>query len=351
MTLRFSPTKLRLLGTGAALPGESVDNETLMAALRQRCGRRLVQRAEKYARRLGVQSRHVSRDLGSARSGTKPGFDAPTLCKGALAEALGGQHALDYLIGHTSTPHTLLPPNIAWVADGLRYQGPYMELRQACTGFASGLMVAAAMAAEDSTAVMGIVGSENGSTFFDISDGFIDRDQLINFVQMGDGAGAAVVTAAGHAERGLISDVFVGNLGLDQVPGIALQGAGSAQPACEHGFPHFVHRAAQVRRNGEKLIEAGVAALEARGYALSDLDWIIPHQASGLIGQMIEAHYPQVRGKVVVTADRLGNLGSAAIWVSLHRLLQSGKVQAGQRVAILGAEASKYLYGGFVYQH
>lgn len=350
MTVRYSPTRLRLLGTGAALPGEPVSNKALIAALRQHCGRRLAQRAEKYAKRLGVQSRHVSRELESARSAARPGLDAPQLCKEAVAEALRGQ-ALDYLIGHTSTPHTLLPPNIAWVADGLRYEGPYMELRQACAGFASGLMVAAAMASEDPTAVMGIVGSENGSTFFDIDDDFIDRDQLINFVQMGDGAGAAVVTAAGDAKRGIISDLFVGNLGLDKVPGISLAGAGSAQPDCQHGFPHFVHRAAQVRRHGEKLIEAGVSALEARGYALGDLDWIIPHQASGLIGQMIEAHYPQLRGKVVVTADQLGNLGSAAIWVSFHRLLQSGKVQTGQRVAILGAEASKYLFGGFVYQH
>ena len=61
----------------------------MIAALSQRCGRRLAQRAEKYARRLGVQSRHVSRDLGSARSATRPGLEAPTLCKEAVAEALG----------------------------------------------------------------------------------------------------------------------------------------------------------------------------------------------------------------------------------------------------------------------
>jgi 3-oxoacyl-[acyl-carrier-protein] synthase-3 len=350
MDVRFSKTSLTLLGSGSALPGAPVNNNELLAALAARCGSNTARLARKYADRLGIRSRHVSRDLSSATSGALSGFDAPTLC-GLALNAAGAGAKMSYLIGHTSTPHTLLPPNVAWVAEKLGYAGPYLELRQACTGFASGLAIAAAMIAEDDRATIGIVGSENGSPFFKISNDFVDREQLVNFVQMGDGAGAVLLGANNTSGRETVSDVFVGQIGLDMQPGISLQGGGSMAPDCDAGLPFFRHRAKDVRANGEKLIEAGIAAVKSRGHSLSDFDWIIPHQASGRIAEQFAARYPETNGKIFVTADRLGNLGSAAIWVSFDELRRSGTLERGQRVLILGAEASKYLYGGFIYTH
>ena len=350
MNTRFSNTRLRLHGSGAALPGHSVDNDTLLTALEAHCGSAKARLARKYAKRLGINSRHLSRSLEHARSSARPGMDAPTLCKEAVSRAVADA-GMDYLLGHTSTPHTLLPPNIAWVAEDLQYHGPYLELRQACTGFANALAVAAAMIAEDQAAQIGIVGSENGSPYFDITADFADREQLVNFVQMGDGAGAVLLGAADDAKNAVISDIFVGQIGVGKNPGISIKGGGSGDPGCAAGLPYFRHRATDVRRNGEQLIAAGIAAIEARGYRLGDFDWIIPHQAHGHIATLFAKRHPETAGKVFVTADRLGNLGSAAIWVSFDELLRSGRLARGQRVLILGAEASKYLYGGFVYTH
>jgi 3-oxoacyl-[acyl-carrier-protein] synthase-3 len=341
---------LKLLGTGSALPGAAVGNEELLAALASRCGSGAARRAQRYVNRLGIASRHLSRDLTRGLSGTRPGLEAPALCAGALQQA-GADAALSYLIGHTATPHTLLPANIAWVAERMRYDGPYLELRQACTGFANALAISAAMIAEDPSTRIGIVGSETGSPYFDISNVFLDREQLINYVQMGDGAGAVVLAADDGSEREIISDIYCGQSGINKPPGICLEGGGSGSPQCERGLPYFRHRAGDVRRDGEQLILAGVAAIECRGYALSDFDWILPHQANGHMGALVEARFPVVTGKVFVIADRLGNLGSAAIWIALDELRRSGLLLQGQRVLVLGAEASKHLYGGFVYTH
>ena len=350
MSARFSETRLKLLGSGAALPGEPVENDELLTALAAHCGKAKAALARKFANRLGIRSRHLSRDLQKVRSGARPGFDAPSLCKAALIESVDGA-GMSYLIGHTSTPHTMLPPNIAWVADELRYAGPYLELRQACTGFSNGLAIAAAMIAEDPSARIGIVGSENGSPYFDISKDFADREQLVNFVQMGDGAGAVILGADDGSGTGIVSDIYVGQIGLDKQPGIGIEGGGSADPGCNFGLPYFKHRAGDVRKHGATLIEAGIQAIEARGYALSDFDWVIPHQVNGHLAELFARAYPEAEGKVFVTADRLGNLGSAAIWVSFDELRRSGKLEGGHKVLILGAEASKYLYGGFVYTH
>lgn len=350
MTARFSKTQLKLSGSGHALPGEPVGNDELLAALTTHCGRKPAMLAERIVNRLGIKSRYVSRDLTKSVSGSRDGRDAPTLCRAALSQALGDD-AMSYLIGHTTTPHTLLPPNIAWVAEKLRYAGPYVELRQACTGFSSALLIAAAMISEDDSLRVGIVGSENGSPYFDIKNDFIDREQLINFVQMGDGAGAVILAADDGNDEAIISDIFVGQIGNGMIPGISLSGGGSGDPSCHAGFPSFSHRSKDVRREGEKLIEAGIAAVESRGYSLGEFDWVIPHQANGFIGQLMGERYPEIAEKVFVTADRLGNMGSAAIWVSFDLLRVSGKLGRGQRVLVLGAEASKYLYGGFVYTH
>ena len=53
--------------------------------------------------------------------------------------------------------------------------------------------------------------------------------------------------------------------------------------------------------------------------------------------------------QVFVNADHLGNTGSAAIWLALAELRPA--LTAGARVTVLGAEATKYMFGGFGYVH
>ena len=66
---------------------------------------------------------------------------------------------------------------------------------------------------------------------------------------------------------------------------------------------------------------------------------------------MISEHLNIDKSKVVNDAKHWGNLGSTAIWASLTALIESEKLNAGDKVLVLGAEATKYMYGGFIYQH
>jgi 3-oxoacyl-[acyl-carrier-protein] synthase-3 len=52
---------------------------------------------------------------------------------------------------------------------------------------------------------------------------------------------------------------------------------------------------------------------------------------------------------VFVNADSLGNTGSAAIWLALAEL--RSRLDPGRRALALGAEATKYMFGGFLYVH
>jgi len=51
---------------------------------------------------------------------------------------------------------------------------------------------------------------------------------------------------------------------------------------------------------------------------------------------------------VFVNGDRLANTGSAAIWLALASCVLA---RPGARVLALGAEATKFMFGGFSYVH
>jgi 3-oxoacyl-[acyl-carrier-protein] synthase III len=70
---------------------------------------------------------------------------------------------------------------------------------------------------------------------------------------------------------------------------------------------------------------------------------------NGHMAELLGAHFGIEPSRVFVNADRLGNTGSAAIWLALAELRLS--LEPGATVLALGAEATKYMFGGFSYVH
>lgn len=337
-----STLPLAVLGTGAALPGDAITTEALVARITERFGFARPRRALAVAARMGITARHIVRDFDAAQEGPRPGDDNAALCaravQAALAAARLGVADIRYLIGHGSTPDSLLPGGIAHVADALGYDGPHIELRQACTGFANALMIASGLIAADPETIVAIVGSETGSLYFDPASLDAESGQLVNFVQMGDGAGAVLLAGAPRGPA-RIDAAWFGTAGLGRAPGISLA----------PGARHFEHDFEAIRASGHELFDAGRDMAAALGHPIEQADRIIPHQVSGRIGAQMAAHFGVAEVKAFVNADRIGNTGSAAIWIALDAL--RCELAAGARVVALGAEASKFMYGGFAYRH
>ena len=359
--VKFSEKPLKLLSSASTLPGPPITNEQLFAAIKTRCeqcgddsGNHKVRRAKAMSRLLGIRQRHMARQQDVAIS--KPTIDAPALGAQTLATLVEDNAMsvddIDYLITHTASPHTQIPGNSAWIAERAKLACPYMELRQACTGFANALFVASGLfGTSDDINTIAIAGVEVGTLFFDFTPEFLDDEQLLNYMQMGDGAGG-VLLSAGDNGRAIISDIYHGHIGIGRSPGLYMSGAGSSDLGDNPGqVPHFRHNAIQVKESGPDLFLAAIQCIAERGYSLNEFDWIIPHQANGHIGQLLSEHTQIPAHRFVVDADLHGNLGSAAIWVSLDHLIRSGKLNTGHRVLVLGAEATKYMFGGFIYTH
>jgi 3-oxoacyl-[acyl-carrier-protein] synthase-3 len=166
---------------------------------------------------------------------------------------------------------------------------------------------------------------------------------------MGDGAGAIILGPAGPNGDKLHAAWF-GALGLHRPPGLQMGNGGSERPGPGNAGPlTFEHDFASVLRAGAELFDAGVQAASARGYDLGRADWIIPHQASGRIGRQLAGYLNVPEERFFVNADRVGNTGSAAIWIALAQL-RARRPAAGTLTLALGAEATKYMFGGFVHE-
>lgn len=352
----FAAVDLTVLGTGAAFPGAALSTDELISALERRFAFAQGRKARALAEQLGVATRHVCRPFERRIEAPRAGEGNAALAAAALKQALqaAGLEAADlgYLIGHTATPDRPLPPNIAAVADALHYPGPFVELRQACTGFANALVIAAGLLAGPYTKPVAIVGSETGSVFFDPEAKPQTDDQLVNLVQMGDGAGAIILQRTDKIAgppSGRISHAWFGTIGLGKSPGLSMPAGGAEHPASPTAAPLlFAHDFAMVRAEGPALFLAGAAAYERTGEALAEADLLIPHQASGRIGAQLAAHFDRPAGQVFVNADRVGNCGSAAIWIAFDEARRMA-LAPGATAAILGAEATKHMYGGFRY--
>ncbi|WP_068077675.1 3-oxoacyl-ACP synthase III family protein [Novosphingobium lentum] len=335
--------ELAVLGSGVALPGAPVSTDALVAMIEQRFGFARCKQALAIARRLDIRSRHVSRAFEARHEDALPGRTNPDLAAKAVQAALDDAGLaigdLGYLIGHTTTPEQLLPPNIALVADRLGYRGPFVELRQACTGFANALMIACGLLADAGSAPVAIVGSETGSLFFDPGSLDDEAGQIVNLIQMGDGAGAVILGPRRSTGDAIVAGWF-GAAGLGREPGIQLKS----------GATEFDHDFAAVAAHGPALFEAGAQVLARLGYPLAGCDWIVPHQVSGKIGALAADHFTLPPERFFGNAAHIGNTGSAAIWIALSELRQRGLAPAAT-LATLGAEASKFMHGGFVYRH
>jgi 3-oxoacyl-[acyl-carrier-protein] synthase III len=342
--------RLRLLGSGIALPGPAWATQQLCEKIEAQFGIKTTRMGQRLSARLGVEHRHICRDFAHAKESPRVGHHNPELAAQALQQALGeakldvGQ--LDYLI--TATPATLLPPNSAQVVKLLGYEGPHMELRQACTGFANGLQIALGMLMQDSIKIVAIVGSETGSVFFDPLQLTHDTAQWVNFLQMGDGAGAVILSRGDDQAGHHIEAPYFGQLKGAYPPGLALRTGGSDKPyLATGGHLLFEHDFESVAENGLALLQTGRDALAAKHILIDQCKKIVPHQANGVMSQWLAEQWHMNEMQFYGNGMRVGNLGSASIWVALHHLRQDVELSRGERVAFLGAEATQHTYGGF----
>lgn len=100
-----------------------------------------------------------------------------------------------------------------------------------------------------------------------------------------------------------------------------------------------------VEKGGEYLLEV----LEKRGLDVNEIDYFLPHISSEFFRNKIEVstknigrHIPQ--DKWFTNLSRVGNVGSASVYLMLEELFNSGKLRKGQKLLLMVPESARFSY-------
>lgn len=339
----------QVAGTGAYLPGPAITNDDLIALF----GRRI----KPLCQAIGVQQRHLAVDpsAGWARTGVQNSEMAAHAARAALDNAATAASSIDLIVLVTATPNYPFPATVTLVQELLDIQEcTALELRGACAGVPQAICVADLFIRAGRASAALVIGSELSSSLVDLrsagrSSAWPD-DLLISAVMFGDGAGAMVLThgETNDKQSGVFATVC-NSVGVGRPPGFLCRTGGSSSPAGSPAAEEptcLSHDFRAILELGPKLVVRAFDDLRrSTGLELADFQVVVPPQANPMLTRGTLASLGVAPSRVFLHADKVGNTSSASLLIALNELNREGKLVTGDRIALLGAEASKWLYG------
>jgi 3-oxoacyl-[acyl-carrier-protein] synthase III len=306
----------RILGTGSFLPPRVVTNADLVAQL---ASRGIESSDEWIVERTGIRQRHIADpEVTSSQL-------AVQAARRALSAAqLSGQD-IDLIIVATSTPDFVFPSTACLVQKELGgAPGAAFDVQAVCSGFVYALAVADSMIRTQLANRALVIGAEVFSRILDWND----RGTCVLF---GDGAGAVVLGADDHP------GVLSAKLHADGRHEPILRTAGNVCGGGITGHPFLTMDGQAVFKLAVSVLDSvGRETVQAAGMDLSQVDWLIPHQANVRILQATARRMGIGAERVVSTVDCHANTSAASIPLALDLAVRDGRVRAGHHVLMEG---------------
>jgi 3-oxoacyl-[acyl-carrier-protein] synthase-3 len=351
-------SRIRVLGTGAALPGIQVpgarlDNATHAALSREAVARMATAGApdawqasdERFAsQRIGVDERRLldeRLDVGDlARAAVRDGLERLGCRAGsALARRVG------LLVVASVSGARVVPAAAARAVEELGGNQRVLafDLVLGCNGFLAGLDLARGwLESADPGAVAVVVGSEAMSRVLHAAD----RSTSPVF---GDGAGALFLERQRTGVAADRTDSWTLPKGGPRIriEPFAPERGPVLRMGCADGEPVLRedrHSRSCVVMDGRRVFkdmvrrlpEAIGDALERRQLELADLDLVLFHQANLRLLQAVAGDLGLEAARCPTNISRLGNTTAASIPLLLHELSCQGRLRADMRLALVG---------------
>jgi len=249
----------------------------------------------------------------------------------ALKEAGVEPEDLDLVVLATSSPDVPLSSTAAIVQHKLgAVNAGAFDVMAVCTGFIHALDVGARYAVDPYIDNVLVVASEVYSKILN----WKDRTTCVFF---GDGAGATVLQKT--EEGGVIGSWLRadgGGAGVIEIPAGGTRNPISHEMIDEAKQYFYMDGRAVWDFAVEAFPQAVRGVLDRYGYALDDVDMIIPHQANINIIKvgMEKLGLPMERAHT--NLHKYGNMAGASIPVALHEAIQVGKISKGDLVVTVG---------------
>jgi len=297
---------VRIIGSGSAVPERVITNDELSQTIETS--------DEWIASRTGIRQRRVI-------TPDQESLANLATIAGKAAIAMAGIEAkdLDLIILATSSPDDLFG-SAAQVQFLLGAENAVaFDLSAACSGFVFGLVTASQFIRTGTYRNILLIGADVLSRWVD----WRDRSTCILF---GDGAGAVVLQASEQ----------------DQLLGFELRsdGKGNALLNLSHGASGYV----PITMNGGEVYRFAVKsvpevldkALFRANLTVTDIDWLILHQANQRILDSVQARMGFATDKVITNLSNYGNTSAASIPLALDESVRSHKIKPSDTIAIAG---------------
>ncbi len=298
-------------GLGAALPEAVLTNADL--------ARRIDTSDDWIVSRTGIERRHI------AAEGETTADLALKAARAALADSGLGADALDLIVVATTTPDETFPAVATSIQARLgMIRGAAFDVQAVCSGFIYALAVADNFIKAGQAKTVLVIGAETMSRLLDWSD----RSTCVLF---GDGAGALVLQAADgrgdSSDRGVLNSQLYSDGRLHDLLYV-------------DGGPSSTRTTGHLRMQGREVFKHAVvnttaaieAAAQASGVAVSDIAWIVPHQANQRILDATVRRLGIPAERMISTIAEHGNTSAASVPLALAVGVADGRIKQGDLV-------------------
>jgi 3-oxoacyl-[acyl-carrier-protein] synthase-3 len=314
--------RIGILGTGSFLPERVLFNNDLQKILETN--------DEWIYKRTGIKERRIA----------APHENASDLAKEASLRAMemAGVSAadLDLIVMTTMTPDTCCPAGANWLEAKLGAERAVsFDVTAACCGFLFGLSVAEQYLKAGTFKTALVASVEIMSRTLD----WTDRESCILW---GDGSGAAILHAYDHLSENE-HEILSTHIHTDGANGenLLLPGGGSkTTPISYESVDKKLHTLRMIKANESvrvavrRFAEAAEEAASFNDISLSEVKWIIPHQANLRILQQMAKRLDIPMEKVYLTIEKYANISSATIPIALDEAVRDGSIQKGDLIIL-----------------
>lgn len=311
-------------GVGGYLPENVLTNFDL---------EKMVETSDAWIReRTGIEERHI------ANKDEYTSTLAIRAAQVALENAGLSGNDIDMIVLATTTPDDTTPATAVKVQNAIGMtQGFAFDVQAACSGFMYALSIANRFVLDGTVKNALVIGAETLSRIVD----WKDRNTCVLF---GDGAGAVILSAASENEEQTgtgILDIVLHSDGryqqlLTTTGGVSrTQTAGYVLMEGREVFRHAVTNLADVAE--EVLVKTNTP--------ISEIDYLVPHQANARIIESTAKKLGIEMDKVILTLPKQGNTSAASIPLAFYEGVKSGKLQKGHLI-LLDAMGGGFTWAG-----
>jgi 3-oxoacyl-[acyl-carrier-protein] synthase-3 len=325
--------RIGIIGTGSYVPERILSNIDLEKVLETN--------DDWIYKRTGIKERRIA----------APDVNASDLAKEASLRAIEmagiSIEDIDLIVMTTMTPDTACPSGANWLEAKLGAERAVsFDVTAACCGFVFGLSVAQQYlkAGTFKTALVAAV---------EIMSRTVDWTDRESCILWGDGSGVAILKAFDQPPEGKnllhqgreVAELLSVHIHTDGANGenLLLPGGGSrTTPISYESVDKKLHTLRMIKANEsvrvavKRFAEAAEEAASFNHIRLSDVKWIIPHQANSRILQQMAKRLTIPFEKVYLTIERFGNISSATIPIALDEAVRNGSIQKGDLIILNG---------------